>query len=120
MSTDRETWFRDLEPPPGGAERLRLRLEEARRPTTVLAPRLAAVGTGAAALVLAIALFTGLRNDDGANGQTLANVYQAASFDRLLGRPIERTELRVTVDARAVAVSRDDGSNPNVRIYRLD
>lgn len=65
-------------------------------------------------------LFAGLRNDDGANGQALANLYQAAPFDRLLGRPMERTELIVTVDEQALPVSRLDSSNPKIRIYRVD
>jgi hypothetical protein len=74
MSADRKTWFRELEPPPGGAERLRARLEEAGPPVAMLPVRLAVVGACAGALALAIALFAGLRNDDGADRRAVANL----------------------------------------------
>ncbi|MGH8495469.1 MAG: hypothetical protein ACREVN_04985 [Gammaproteobacteria bacterium] len=120
MSADRKTWFRELEPPPGGAERLRLRLEKAGAPAAMLPARIAIVGACAGVLALAIALFAGLRNDEGADRRAVADVYQAAPFDRLLGRPMKRTDLMVTLNAQPVPVSPVDSSNRKIRIYRID
>jgi hypothetical protein len=113
-------WFRELEPPAGGAERLQRCLEEAARPATGVPERVAIVGAGAAVLALALALFVGLRSGSDADRPAPADLYQAASFDRLLGRPMERTELTATIGDQTVPISQVDSSNPKVRIYRID
>lgn len=124
MAHDRNNWFDELEPPPGGAEKLRRRIEAGGRPRAVLAPRIALAGMGAAAFVLVIALIAlvGGGGVGGGSGEraAVAEVYEAAEFDRLLGRPIEETELVVTVDEQAVPVAQEEGSNPKIRIYRMD
>lgn len=116
MSPDRDHWFRELEPPPGGVERFRRRLETHGRPRA----RLALAAAGVAAAVIAIALVVALDpgREPGAP-RSVASVYEASQFDRLLGRPLEPTELSVTRDEPS-SVARVESSDPRIRIYDID
>lgn len=120
MTAEREKWFLELEPPPGGAERLQRSLEQAARPTAGMPRRVAILGASASVLAVAFALVFGLGSGSDANRPAPPDVYQAAPFDRLLGRPMEQTELTATVGDRVVPISRLDSSNSRVRIYRID
>ncbi len=117
MKIERDQVFRELEPPPGGAARLRASLAASRprswRPAVWLGP-------GALALIAAAAFFV-LRLDPSEGPSAVSDsLLAAASFDRLLGRESAPYELRVTRGTMPVAVNEIRSNDPNVRIYSLD
>jgi hypothetical protein len=123
MNTD--ALFRELEPPPGGAERFAQRLDEiaAERPSTRARALAMAAAVGAVALVTAILL---LRPSDDAPPVVVADappaveVYNAPEFDRLLGRTSPPAELMVTVNMEAANVTELETTNQKVRIYQIN
>lgn len=124
MSTDE--LFRQLDPPPGGAERFARRLDEliASSPTPRRrVPALAAAACVVLVLVAAVAL---LRPPDDSPPQLVADsppvidVYGAPEFDRLLGRTRPPAELTVVVGAETAAVTQLETGNEKVRIYRIN
>lgn len=117
MIAERELWFPELEPPPGGSERLSQRLTAADRPAAI---RQWWIGAACTAIALAIAIVALLRDGEDADIEATMNLRQAESLNRLLGRPIERKETRMTIDDETVQVSRLDGSNPKIHLYRID
>ena len=123
MNTD--ALFRELEPPPGGAERFAQRLDEiaAARPSPRARALAMAAALGAVALVTAILL---LRPSDDAPPVLVADappaveVYNAPEFDRLLGRTSPPAELMVTVNMEAASVTELETTNQKVRIYQIN
>jgi len=123
MNTD--ALFKELEPPPGGAERFAQRLDEIAAARS--SPRARVLGVAAA--VAAVALVTAvllLRRPDDAPPQPVASapppveVYGAPEFDRLLGRSAQPAELMVMVNMEAAAVTELETTNEKVRIYQIN
>jgi hypothetical protein len=123
MNTD--ALFRELEPPPGGAERFAQRLDEraATRPSPRARVLAMAAAVAAVAVVTAVLL---LRQPGDAPPQVVATapppveVYGAPEFDRLLGRSAQPAELMVMVNMEAAAVTEIETTNQKVRIYQIN
>ena len=122
MRIDRRELFRQLEPPPGGVERMRARAMPSGMHVSRFQWR--AVACAMVALV-AIILVVG-RGPRGVStdgvisaGNTSAGIAVAPQFDRLLGRTPAPVDLTVTQNDQAVALTRVEGSNPKVRMYAL-
>jgi len=123
MNTD--ALFKQLEPPPGGAERFARRLDEisAARPSPRARVLAIAAASAGVALVTAVLL---LRQPSDAPAVLVADtppaveVYDAPEFDRLLGRSAPPAELMVMVNMEAAAVTEIETTNQNVRIYQIN
>ena len=123
MNTD--ALFKELEPPPGGAERFAQRLDEitAERPSRRARVAALAAATVGVALVTAVLL---LRQPDDAAQVQIANapppvdIYNAPELDRLLGRSTPPAELMVTVNMQAANVTEIETTNQKVRIYQIN
>src|SRR5262245_25584956 len=122
MNTD--ALFKELEPPPGGAERFAQRLDEvaAERPSPRARVLAMAAAVAGVALVAAILL---LRPNDAPQVEIAAapppvDVFNAPEFDRLLGRSAAPAELVVTVNMEAARVTEIETANQKVRIYQID
>jgi hypothetical protein len=117
--------FKELEPPPGGAERFARRLDELATERPAARHRAAAVAA-AIATVAMLATVLWLRSGGEAPEATAADspprveIYGAPEFDRLLGRPSQPAELRVVVNAESAAVTELQTTNAKVRIYQID
>jgi hypothetical protein len=122
MTVDKAELFRLLDPPPGGLERMRRRLEEPRvAPWEPLRRWQTAAALGIAfALALAVTAPL-LVGDHGApEPERDANLYAAREFDRLLGRRLEAVELRVAIDDKSAVISEVESSRRKIRIYELE
>ena len=123
MNTD--ALFKELEPPPGGAERFAQRLDEiaAERPSRRARALALAAATAGVALVTAVLL---LRQPDDAAQVQIAHapppvdIYNAPELDRLLGRSTPPAELMVTVNMQAANVTEIETTNQKVRIYQIN
>ena len=122
MNTD--ALFKELEPPPGGAERFAQRLDEiaAERPSP--RARVLAIAAAAAAIVVAAAVLL-VRQPDVAPPALVVDapaidVYNAPELDRLLGRSATPAELVVTVNMEAATVTEIETTNQKVRIYQIN
>ena len=117
--------FKELEPPPGGAERFAQRLDEiaATRPSRRARVLAMAAAVAAVALVTTVLL---LRQPDDTPPQVVAassppvEVYDAPEFDRLLGRSARPAELMVMVNMEAANVTEVETTNQKVRIYQIN
>jgi len=123
MST--ENLFRQLDPPPGGAERFARRLDELT--ATSASPRRRSLGLAAAACaalaVLATIVWLQGPQDPApvvADSPPAIDVYGAPQFDRLLGRTRQPPELTVVVGTETAAVTQLETANEKVRIYRIN
>ena len=123
MNTD--ALFRELEPPPGGAERFAQRLDEiaAARP----APRARAFALVAAIAAVAIVTTLLLLRQPSDAPQVLVadapptvEVYDSPEFDRLLGRTAPPAELMVMVNTETANVTEIETTNQKVRIYQIN
>lgn len=123
MSTDQ--LFKELEPPPGGAERFARRLDE----IATERPRLRARTIGLAAAVSAVAVLTAvLLQRPAADAPELAvadsppavEVYGAPEFDRLLGRTSPPAELTVVLNTEPARVTELETTSAKVRIYQIN
>jgi hypothetical protein len=118
MNEDRQGLFEQLEPPPGGAERFRARLdataERDHGPSWGLA---AAVAAGVVVVVAALVVLNhaGQSNVDSPENQVAA----APEFDRLLGRPTAPTEPAVTLNDQMVTLAAVPSENPKIRMYQI-
>ena len=123
MNTDE--LFKELEPPPGGAEAFAQRLDEiaAERPS----PRARVLAT--AAVVAAVAGVTAIllvRQPNEAPPVLIADeppavdIYNAPELDRLLGRPSQPAELMVMVNMETANVTEIETTNEKVRIYQIN
>ncbi|HET7609561.1 MAG TPA: hypothetical protein VFL84_12845 [Gammaproteobacteria bacterium] len=123
MNTDE--LFRQLEPPPGGAEAFARRLDEiaAERPSRRARVLAAAAAVAAVALVTAIVL-TRKPSDAPpvlvADDAPAVDIYNAPELDRLLGRPSRPAELMVMVNMETANVTKIETSNEKVRIYQIN
>ena len=123
MNTDE--LFKELEPPPGGAEAFARRLDEiaAERPS----PRARVLAT--AAVVAAVAGVTAIllvRQPNEAPPVLIADepppvdIYNAPELDRLLGRTSQPAELMVMVNMETANVTEIETTNQKVRIYQIN
>ena len=115
--------FTELEPPPGGAERFRQRLDAAASSRRMPRWSIFAVAGAASAAVVLIAVVL-LRDPSEsspvADSPRTASLYDAPEFDRLLGRLPQPIELAVTRNAQTAAVVEIETANEKVRIYRIN
>jgi len=123
MNTDE--LFKQLEPPPGGAEAFARRLDEvaAEQPSRRAHVLAAAAAIAAVALVTAI-LLTRQPNDAPpvliADEPPAVDVYNAPELDRLLGRTSQPAELMVMVNMETASVTEIATTNEKVRIYQIN
>ena len=123
MSTD--DLFRQLDPPPGGAERFARRLDELTATSPTPRRRVPALAAAACAVLVLVAAVVWLREPDDSRpliavSQPAIDVYGAPEFDRLLGRTRPPAELTVVVGAQTAAVTQLETTNEKVRIYEID
>jgi hypothetical protein len=114
MSIEREL-FEVLEPPPGGADRMRARLAE--QQVRVVGFRLAAFGV--AALLALAALLVYLPSVLSNSGLADNAIAASPELDRLLGRESQPMPLTVERDGQRVQTEELPSSDPKVRIYRV-
>jgi hypothetical protein len=123
MNTD--ALFKQLEPPPGGADRFAQRLDEvaAARPSPRARVLAVAAAVAGVALVTAVLLLR-QPNDTPpvlvADTPPAVEVYGAPEFDRLLGRSAPPAELVVMVNMEAAPVTEIETTNQKVRIYQIN
>ncbi len=124
MNTD--ALFKQLEPPPGGAERFARRLDQlaAARPPSPRA-RVLAIAAAIAGVALVTAVLLLRQPHDAppvlvADAPPAVDVYDAPEFDRLLGRSAPPAELVVMVNMEAAAVTEIETTNQKVRIYQIN
>jgi hypothetical protein len=123
MNTD--DLFKQLEPPPGGAERFAQRLDEiaAERPSPRARVLAIAVAAATVAVVTAILL---LRQPNDTPPLLIADepppvdIYNAPELDRLLGRTSPPAELMVMVNTEAANITEIETTNEKVRIYQIN
>ena len=122
MNTD--ALFKQLEPPPGGAERFAQRLDEiaAERPSSRARVLAVAATAAAVALVTTILLLptTDVPPVRVADAPPPVDVYNAPELDRLLGRAAMPAELVVTVNMEMAAVTEIETTNEKIRIYQIN
>jgi hypothetical protein len=118
MSADLNGLFKQFDPPPGGAERFRGRLDKA-----------GSVGDSAgwlpaAAVAAILVLVVGalvMPSDWRESGTPAENrVAAAPEFDRLLGRPVAPADPAVTLNDEMVTLAAVRSENPKIRIYRIE
>jgi hypothetical protein len=113
MQSDPESLFEQLEPPPGGLERMRARFAA---PEPVRGG-FAIAGAGIAALAVLVALLALVGNER--HGSDADNAILAApELDRLLGREARPLPLTVERDGQQQQTEELPSSDPRVRIYR--
>jgi hypothetical protein len=117
MKVEPNTLFEMIDPPAGGENAMRARLRETHTPRTrrFLLPAAALAGLAAAAI-----WFVQTRNEAPPITVAEAELYDAAEFDRLLGRMPAPVDLHVSVngrDANVVLLGRPDSK---VRIYQIE
>jgi len=116
MNANRSQLFEELDPPPGGVDRLRERLRSRENQPWVRHHwRPAAAFT----LVVVVAVISLIRMTPEPVDVELA-LYQASEFDRLLGRAPQRIELSVERNQQGVDIVEVASSDPKIRIYELN
>jgi hypothetical protein len=123
MNTD--ALFKELDPPPRGAERFARRLDEiaAERPSSRMRLLAMAASVAAVALVTTVLLLqpaSDVPPASIANAPPPVDVYNAPELDRLLGRAAAPAELMVTVNTATVATTEIETTNERVRIYQIN
>jgi hypothetical protein len=143
MKLDDVRPFETLDPPPGGAERFRERLEQHAGPAINPSGWLRITGLAASLTVVAVIAvlaflrltvdpaqpltgdseqpLTGDREQapTGGDGLPARELYQARQFDRLLGRPMQPAKLSVVINDESVAVAEIPSANARVRLYQI-
>lgn len=116
MSFESRELFRSLEPPPGGVEAFRQRLEQ--RTAAGGRPVRRYLAFGAAFAALACIVFVALPESEESGAGTVS-VVEAPAFDRLLGRDFEPAATVVAVNDEPVPLAEIPSSNARVRIYEI-
>jgi len=115
MRTERDALFEQLEPPPGGVERMRARFAEPAQSRAGFG--VAAFGVAAVAVLAAlIALLPSSPESPAVVDNT---ILAAPELDRLLGRESAPVPFSVERDDQRVQVEELPSSDPHVRIYRV-
>lgn len=123
MNTD--LLFKELAPPPGGAEQFARRLDEVAAERPSLRMRAVALAAAVAAIAVVTTMLF-LRPASNAPELTVADappaveVYGAPEFDRLLGRPPQPTDLTVIVNTEAARITELETTSAKVRIYQIN
>jgi hypothetical protein len=120
-----EELFKQLEPPPGGAERFARRLDETPKERPSRRARLLAMAAAVAAvsLVTAVLLLRPTGDDTPvrvAETPPAVDIYNAPELDRLLGRTAQPAELMVMVNMETANVTEIETTNEKVRIYQIN
>ena len=123
MSTD--DLFRQLEPPPGGAERFARRLDEIASQRPSHRARVLAAAAAVAAVALVTAILLTLQPAEAppvliADEPPAVDIYNAPELDRLLGRTSQPAELMVMVNMETANVTEIETTNQKVRIYQIN
>lgn len=122
MKADGKDLFQTLDPPAGGAERLRARLQ-AERPRPMMSPvRLGLAAIAASALLTAILITQRpeVGNEIARDDIGLADdIFESPAFDRLLGREFQPVAMRVTLNDEPMQATAVASENPNIRMYDL-
>ena len=116
MNPEDRIQFPDIEPPPGGAERFGVQLENPGDALRVAVGRWAAAGGVVA--VLAIASMAVLWPPEAVEPETVI-VFDTPEFDRLLGRPMQQVETTVMINNEPVNLSTMPVTTPGIRIYEI-
>lgn len=116
MKTDRKQLFAALEPPPGGADRLRRRLRARGRRTASPRLRFAAATAVVAGLAVVIARW---QPEPAAPSPELAELMASHRLDHLLGRDYEPVAVRVVRGNEEATVVEVQSTDPNVRVYEI-
>ena len=114
MSIEREV-FDQLEPPPGGVERMRARFAEPVRSRAGFGLAALGVATVLALAAVLVYLPAAPPKSGGADNALVA----APELDRLLGRETPPVPLTVKRDDQAVQIEELPSTDPQVRIYRM-
>jgi hypothetical protein len=115
MQSDPESLFEQLEPPPGGVERMRARLA-APEP---LQGGFGLAAAGVAALAVLVALLTLLSYERLGPDMADNPILSSHELDRLLGREVRPVPLTVERDGQSVQTEQLPSTDPRVRIYRM-
>jgi hypothetical protein len=118
MNAELNGLFKQLDPPPGGAERFREQLDAAATENES-SGWLPAAAVAAILVVIVGALVA--PSDWRERGAPAENrVAAAPEFDRLLGRPVAPAEPAVTLNDETVTLAAVQSENPKIRIYRIE
>ncbi len=118
MSADIHSPFELLEPPSGGADKLRARLA-AGEPGPFVAEWVSAFSLVALAVLVA-SLYLGSSPPEPSPAVAAhAPMLDAPEFDRLLGREPEIQLIRVELDQEPIQAEEVESTDPRVRIYQL-
>lgn len=117
MKIERNRPFEQLEPPRGGAARLRRRLDRAAARRFEPSWRLAAACAGVAAVIAAV---LALRGTVAPEPEPQLAILSSPALDRLLGRPSSPVALAVRRNDEESTTTELPSSDPSIRIYALD
>lgn len=117
MKIERDQIFHELEPPPGGAARLRAKLRAGRA-----APLSGGwwLGPVAVAVIAAVTIVAFRLVPQRGPAPEADNLMAAAAFDRLLRRESDPYDLSISSGDQRLAVRELESSNPSVRLYRIE
>lgn len=115
MSTEPESPFDLLEPPPGGIERMRARLAEPARSQ----PAFWLSASSITALAVLFAFLAVISTELRGPGVAADAMLNAPQLDRLLGRELRFVPLTVEQDGKTIPTEELPSSDPRVRIYRI-
>jgi hypothetical protein len=123
MNTDE--LFRQIDPPPGGAEAFAQRLDEIAVERPSHRTRVLAMAAAVAAIALVTAILLSRQPDDAppvrvADEPPAVDIYNSPELDRLLGRTSQPAELMVMVNMETVSVTPIETTNQKVRIYQIN
>jgi tRNA G37 N-methylase TrmD len=116
MTQEDRIRFPDIDPPSGGTERFRERLENPGGDSRVAVGRWAAVG-GVAAVLAVVGIAILAIDDVSEPAATIA--FDSPEFDRLLDRPMQQVETTVTINDEPVTLSAVPAKTPGIRIYEV-
>ena len=118
MSADLNGLFKQFDPPPGGAERFRTRLDKAVSVSNSAGWLPAAVVAAILVVIVGALVMPSDWRESGAPSEN--RVAAAPEFDRLLNRPVAPAELAVTLNDEMVTLAAVRSENPKIRIYRIE
>lgn len=118
MNLDESRLFRALEPPTGGADRFRRRLDAQGKPRFARRTRLAIAGLAVSVLALFVLIAVTRHGEE--PEPRVASLFDAPEFDRLLGRPMDRARFSISINGESPAVSEVPSTHETVRIYVVE
>jgi hypothetical protein len=118
MNADLNGLFQQIDPPPGGTERFRARLDKAASEGESPGWLPAAAVTATLVVVVGALVVPSDWRESRAPAEN--RVAAAPEFDRLLGRPVAPVEPAVMVNDEMVTLAAVQSENAKVRIYRIE